>query len=460
MAVPPACPARYPSRIAAGAATQGISTGAPFARTTTVRGLASQTASISRSCCSGRRMWGAVEALGFVDGRQAGEDDGDRGAARRRHRVRDQRIVALAALRVVAGRVGDLRRVRHEGLDGVKRAVEPCRRHLGTSGALITRLFGEGADHGDGAVGPKGQEPPFVLEEDGTLGGRAPCQGVVRVLVQVRVAPFEFRPREAQRDVAAHGTIEFRLRQPTVAHCLGDAAIVDATARGHFQVEAGGESQHPVVGGAPVRHDQPLESPLLAKHLVQQPLVLAAVDPVQAVVGTHDRPRPALAHHGLEAAQVDFPQGAFVHDRVDEHAAGFLIVGGEVLDARAHALGLDAVDQRGRHCAADQWILGEILEVPAAQGMALDVHARPEQHGDVLGGALFTEGHADFAQQVAVPGTRERRCRRKARGRHARVEPDVVCGGRLLAQTVRAVGDHDRGHAEAFVPLEMPEAPA
>ena len=42
-------------------------------------------------------------------------------------------------------------------------------------------------------------------------------------------------------------------------------------------------------------------------------------------------------------------------------------------------------------------------KIAAAQRVALDVHARPEQHADVFGAALLAQRHADGMQQVHVP---------------------------------------------------------
>jgi hypothetical protein len=49
----------------------------------------------------------------------------------------------------------------------------------------------------------------------------------------------------------------------------------------------------------------------------------------------------------LEGRQVDFAQRALVDLGVDAEALELLVVGGEVLERRAHALALHAVDQAG-----------------------------------------------------------------------------------------------------------------
>jgi hypothetical protein len=63
---------------------------------------------------------------------------------------------------------------------------------------------------------------------------------------------------------------------------------------------------------------------------------------------------------------------------------GLLIVGSEVLEARGHTLRLKSVHHGGRQQAAQQRILGEVLEVAATQGAALDVHSWPEHDIDAV----------------------------------------------------------------------------
>ena len=92
---------------------------------------------------------------------------------------------------------------------------------------------------------------------------------------------------------------------------------------------------------------------------------------------------------------MDFPERTFIDDDVGHHAAVFLIVGGEVLDAGTDALGLDAVDHRRGQLAGQQGILGEVLEIAPAQGMPLDVHGRTEQDRDVCRSALGPQRRAD-----------------------------------------------------------------
>ena len=134
----------------------------------------------------------------------------------------------------------------------------------------------------------------------------------------------------------------------------------------------------------------------------------------------------------LEGAQVDLAQRALVDVGGDPHAVGLLVVGGEVLERRADALALQAAHERRAEDAGDERVLGEVLEVAAAQRRALDVDAGAEQHGDVLRRGLLAERHADALEQLGVPGRAERHGRREAGRRHAVGESEVVAASRCL----------------------------
>ena len=71
------------------------------------------------------------------------------------------------------------------------------------------------------------------------------------------------------------------------------------------------------MGGAPVRHHEPVESPLVAEDRGEESLVLRAELTCEAVVGGHHAPGVALLHGGLERPEVDLAQDPLVDDHVD-----------------------------------------------------------------------------------------------------------------------------------------------
>ena len=215
----------------------------------------------------------------------------------------------------------------------------------------------------------------------------------------------------------------------------------------HGQVEAGGDRGDPVGDRAPVGHDDALVSPLVAQQLGEQPVILAGVHAVDLVVGAHHGPRPRPRDHPVEGAQVHLTQGSLVDVCADPQPVGLLVVDREVLDRRADVPALQSVHPLGRQHAGQQRVLGEVLEVPAAQGAALEVDARAEQYRDAHGAALIAEGLPHPAQQSRVPGGGAGHGGREAGGR---LPPEHVPRVRLQAHPVRPVGDGDRSHARGL----------
>ena len=191
----------------------------------------------------------------------------------------------------------------------------------------------------------------------------------------------------------------------------------------------------------------PVEAPLVSQHLGKQPVVLARVHAVDLVVGAHHGPRPRLGHDSLEGAEVHLPQRARVDVGADPQPVGLLAVDREVLERRADVPALQAVDPRGREDSGQQRVLGEVLEVPAAERAALEVDAGPEQDRDVHRAALVAQGLAHPPQQVRVPGRGGGDGRREAGGRLAAQQ---VAGVGLQAHAVRPVGDGDGGEADGL----------
>ena len=153
----------------------------------------------------------------------------------------------------------------------------------------------------------------------------------------------------------------------------------------------------------------------------------------------------------FKPGQVNFPQGALVHDGVRSHTPRFLAVDGKVLRAGGYALGLDAANISRRQLAREIRVLGEIFKAAAAEGAALGVQARPQQNGDLLRGGLLAHGPADFLAQRRIPAARHGGGCGEAGGRHAGVQPQVIRRPGLLAHAVGAVGQGDGRHARVFV---------
>ena len=106
-----------------------------------------------------------------------------------------------------------------------------------------------------------------------------------------------------------------------------------------------------------------------------------------------------MLHAEFEGLGVDFPQGAGVEPGVSIKTVGFLAVGRKMFGRSAYTLGLYAIDVcRGYHTGENR-ILGKILEVPAVQGIAQNVHAGSQDdivaHIERLFAYRLTDGAGD-----------------------------------------------------------------
>ena len=229
--------------------------------------------------------------------------------------------------------------------------------------------------------------------------------------------------------------------------------LVVRVARRHFEVESGVEGGDAVVVGAPVAHDDAFEAPFVAQHIGEQPAVLRGVHAVDAVVG----PRLGGLDDVLEGREVDFAQRALGDVGGYAQAVGLLVVGGKVLERGAHALGLHAGDDADGLMAGQIRVFGPVFEAAAAERVALDVDAGPEDDGHLLLDAFLGHGLAHPVDELRVPGAGQAGSRRETGGRHGIVQIGLAGAGRQrLAQAVGAVGDHVAWDAFGLDALQVP----
>jgi len=243
------------------------------------------------------------------------------------------------------------------------------------------------------------------------------------------------------------GAAQPRRVKAAFGHGLGQPRVAQVVRPRHGQVQARGDGGDAVGDRAPVGDDDALVAPLVPQHLGEQPVVLARVHAVDLVVSAHHGPRPRLGDDSPEGAEVHFAQRPLVEVGADPHPVGLLAVDRVVLERGADVPALQAVDPRGREHPGEQRVLGEVLEVPAAERAALEVDARPEQDRDVHRTALVAEGLAHPPQQVRVPGRGGGHGRGKAGGR---LPAQYVVWVHLQAHAVRPVGDGDGGQARGL----------
>ena len=194
-----------------------------------------------------------------------------------------------------------------------------------------------------------------------------------------------------------------------------------------------------VADANPVGHHDAFEAPVVAQDLCQQVVVAHRILAVDLVVGRHDGPRLALTDGYLEAAEVDFAGSTLADTLVDAGAVGLLRVHGEVLGADADTLLLYALDIGGGNLSREQRVFGIILEVAAAERVAVQVHARAEDDVAAVFLRLIADGLSHLAYQLGVP----RRGQTGADGEGGGVVGLVrTLTGGIDAHAGRAVGKH------------------
>ena len=349
--------------------------------------------------------------------------------------------------------------------DGVVCRHFQCRLHLvtvdmRTAAALKTGAFRKLADKGSGFGFRKRQDMVFVFQQHHALGRDFPCQFVVCIAVEycIRIPSVQI-PLDNSQDTG-DGSVQYGFRQSAAANRLDDFCIPHAERGGHFQIHAGFQVSHAVVDGTPVADHKAVEIPFAPQNVREGFFVFGGIDPVDAVIGTHHRPRLRLANGTFKCGEVNFPCRACVHLGGAAHAAVFLIVGIKVLDAGAHLLALYALNERCCHFAGNVGIFRVIFEVSAAQRRTLDVDCRPQQNADIFRLTLVSQSLAHAFHQTAVKRGRSGTARREADRLDAVVDAHVVAGFVLLSQTVRAVAHHHGGDPQPFDGLGMPKVAA
>ena len=226
----------------------------------------------------------------------------------------------------------------------------------------------------------------------------------------------------------------------------GDDLADELVHAGLQEVVDGADLLHGLAGAGPVGHDNTVEAPFLAEDGIEKFAIGLRIRTVDAVIRGHDGPGVGFLHSNLEALEIEFAEGARVDPGVIGHAVGFLAVAGEVLHGDAHAVGLDAAGVGGGHLAGQERILGEILEVTAAEGVAVQVHAGGQQDVGAVFLHLLAHRGGEFLHQRRVPG----RCQGCAHRETGAVESLVRSGtGGIDAEAGRTVGEDGLRDAEA-----------
>ena len=318
--------------------------------------------------------------------------------------------------------------------------------HVAGAGAAGDEVIGAHAVQRD-LLHALERQDAIVLQEDQAFGGRLADE--YRVAFQVRIVgvlvALETRGLDNVVEHVADAQVHILDLQGAVLDAGDDFADEDVHARLQEVVD-GADLLDGLAGAGPVGHHDALEAPLLAENGIQQVAVRLRVGTVDPIVGGHDGPGIGLLDGDLEALEVELAEGAWIDAGVIGHAVRLLAVAGEMLDGNAHAVGLDAAGVGGGHLAGQKGILGEILEITAAEGVPVQVHARGQE--DVRPVFLHFLAHrgGEFLHQRRVPGRCQGGAHREARA----VERLVRAGtGGVDAEAGRTVGEDGLRDAQA-----------
>ena len=185
----------------------------------------------------------------------------------------------------------------------------------------------------------------------------------------------------------------------------------------HLHVESVERSTHRRMGSTPVGDRETFEAPLPAKDLVEQMLVLRAVETGDLVVGRHDGHGAAFPYDGLERLEIDLAHRTLVDDHVHAAAVHLLVVEGEVLHAGGRSGILDTLHIADAERGGQHGVFAEVFIGTSADREALDVDGRTED--DVLAAAtgFRAHPHAILVGKILRPGGCEGRSGREIRGR-------------------------------------------
>ena len=243
-------------------------------------------------------------------------------------------------------------------------------------------------------------------------------------------------------------------------HGFDDLFVTLAVTGGHFQIHAGTDTLHAVVGCSPVADDDTFEPPLITQDLGQKIVVVRGEHAVDTVVGTHNLRRLSFLDSIFKGRQIQFAEGTLVHHLADRHTQIFLAINGVVLEGSTDTFGLHTVDERCRQVACKVGILTIILKVATALGRTLDIGAGAKNRDDLLVASLVCHSSTHLVDQIRVP----RRCtgnsRWEASSRYRSFHTKTCIGVVLFAHAVRTVCHHDGGYAQPFDWLGVPKIKA
>ena len=159
-----------------------------------------------------------------------------------------------------------------------------------------------------------------------------------------------------------------------------------------------------IANANPVCHHNTFIAPVLTQNLRQQVEVTHRELSVHLIIRCHDGPGVALTDSNLEATQIQFSGSTQADTLIDSSTICLLRIYSEVLGRYANILLLHTLNIGCCNLTRQQRVFGVVFEVTSAEGIAMQVHARAEDHVATVFLGFVADGLSHFADQFRIPG--------------------------------------------------------
>ena len=185
--------------------------------------------------------------------------------------------------------------------DGGKRMHEPAaaaRRHVAAVGAQHQNPFA-----------PQRQNIPLVTQQYGTaachIKGHTVRKGISFGNGAIQLRPVEKAECHERLQNMADLGVDGSLSHQPVGNGPGKIFEIHKLPVGHFEVETSVRRPDRRIDGTPIRHQDAVESPLIAQYVDIQMAVLGGMDAVERIVAVHYRSGAAFPHGFAECGKIN-----------------------------------------------------------------------------------------------------------------------------------------------------------
>ena len=173
---------------------------------------------------------------------------------------------------------------------------------------------------------------------------------------------------------------------------------------GHFDVRTGNHQKVGINNSPPVRHNQAVKAPFVTQNVGDEPFVLRGPCAVDLVIRSHYRFGVCFLNGSLKRREINFTQGAFIHNAVAVAPVVIGVVGGEVFDRCDYAIVLNPLDIFDHGSRGQVGIFAGILKISPAVWDAVDIHTRAQQNSIAVGDAFLGNRFPVVIGQIGIEG--------------------------------------------------------